>query len=957
MRPLPNQSLRERVLTIALASLVVAVIAYLTRRPDSGDCCSATLPALDERLAIDPNVRADTLSNGLRYYVLANGAPSGMAELRLVVNAGSILEDEDQRGLAHAVEHMAFRGTTSFPGSRVTDYLQPLGLRSGYDVNATTSFDETIYRLTIPTDSAPVLDTAIAILADWAQNVTFDSAAARREAGVVFEEWRSSSDASARLTRERDALLLGGSRYVARFPIGDTAVMRRFDVGAMRKFYREWYRPELMAVVAVGDFDADDVEALIRRRFDAIRAIAESRARPSVTVPPMRSARAVVLSDAEATGTRVALWFARAHAPSRTVGNFREALIEELTRGILDARLEDAAEQPNSPLLSASASVSALVKSVEAVVVGGVVVDGEAASAVAALAEEVARLQRFGASSPELERAKAAMMRDRRETDTYGRFSSDIADELVWHELHGDDAVGERRAYELANALLPAVHSSDVARAAGRLSLDSGMVVVVTTSERPGPSSPTTSALLAAARTGAERAVDVEHDSTAMPALVRTAPIPGTIASERVLSEIDAFEWTLGNGMRVILKPTDWSDEVLMRITGPGGASLAERALYPSAFMADRVLEATGVGSVTGSRLARLLGETSVELTPIVTDDWVQLDGSAAPRDVVMLFELAHLYFSAPRSDSVAFRRYQRRARAFARNREGDPEAVFDDSVAGARRAGAPGAISGSRAFADAVELDAAIRFWRERVANASNFTVVLVGDFSLDGARTLVRRYLASLPSGQRELSRDSAVTPPPGAVERSFRRGTEPKARTQILLSGVVELTPVADATLNVLRDLMEMVLETRLRETMGGTYGVSVDLSVQPTPRSLYRFGIEFTGAPERVDSLAAAALGELERLCRHGPSVDEASKVRAAALRDIESGAEANDSWLSELAWHAHLGWPLESVRVHREVTDTLEPLAFQGACRQFLDPTRYVRITRHPVASSSPAQVH
>jgi zinc protease len=952
MGSLHGQSRRERILTIGLAAMVVAAISYFTRRgiDQESECCARDVPALGTRLAVDPAVRADTLANGLRYFLRQNANPAGIAELRLVVAAGSVHEDEDQRGLAHAVEHMAFRGTTNFPGSRITDYLQSLGMRSGYDVNATTSFDETVYRLTIPTDSAPVLDTAIAILADWAHAITFDSIAARTEAGVVFEEWRSGTDVGARIARELDGLLLRGSRYPDRFPIGDTAVLRKFDVQAMRRFYRDWYRPDLMTVVAVGDFDADAMEDLLRRRFGDIAASTSARSKPAVNEPREKDPRALVLFDAEASGTRVAFWFPREHGAIRTVGDYRRSLLDDLVHDLLDARLEDASERANSPLLSANASVSALARTIEALTIGGLVVDGEVPGAVSALAEEIARLQRFGPSAGELERAKTAMVDDRRDLDTYGRFSDDVADDLVWHALHCDDALAPGDEYQMTRGLLSAIAVSDIVTAAQRLSLDSGFVVVVTTSD-DARTAMTASSLVASARAGATRATEIPRDTALATRLVTVVPTAGTIVSERVLRDIDAFEWTLGNGMRVIVKPTDWSDELVLRLTAPGGASLATRAAFPSAYMADRVLEATGVGPLNGARLARMLDQTSIELSPIVTNDWVQLDGSASPRDMSTLFELVHLYFTASRADTVAFRRYRERSRANARHRETDPESVFEDSVSVALRPGDVGALSGSRAFTDAVNLEAAVRFWRERVASASNFTAVLVGDFSLEGIRPLVTRYLASLPAGRAERSVDTVQHLPAGAEERTFGRGVEPRSHTRIVFSGRTTLTPSADATLAVLRDLLEMVLEARLRETMGGTYGVGVDLSVQPTQDAIYRFGIEFSAAPDRVDSLSVEAIRELERLCRHGPTADEASKVKAAAFRDLEAAAESNASWASELSWHAHLGWPLESVDAHREVVEGLDILTLQGACREFIDPRRYVRVTRHPVASA------
>src|SRR5215208_1745639 len=527
-----------------------------------------------------------------------------------------------------------------------------------------------------------------------------DARQRRRAPGIVFEEWRTRMGAYRRLVEARDALLLGGSRYAGRPTIGDTAVLRKFDVGAIRRFYRDWYRPELMAVVAVGDFDATDVEGQIERRFGAIPASRDPRPRPRPTVsrPAADRPRVAVLSDPEAAETRAALWFPREPGSVRTVGEYRLTLVEELGRDLLGARLESAADHPGSPLLGAWVSLRPLVRPLEAHVVSGSVVEGRLGEAIAALTAEVARLQRFGVSEGELERAREVLLRRYRESASAGDYSDEIAGALARHFLEGAPVLPSEEHYLLAQRLLPEVRVTDITRFAHALPLGSG-AVVVTLPPGPRPAWLTADSLLAAARAGAALAVDARYDSAAVARLMPQKPEPGRVVQRRVIAGVDVFEWTLGNGMRVLLKPTNFdSDEILMRIAGPGGASLAEPGEYASAYMADRVLEATGVGPLGGTRLARLLEETSVGLSPVVTDEWVQLSGSAAPRDAETMFQLAHLYFTAPRADSAAFRRYQDRSRSFARSRAADPDAAFGDTVAATLRPRDPRALAASRA-------------------------------------------------------------------------------------------------------------------------------------------------------------------------------------------------------------------------------------------------------------------
>jgi zinc protease len=942
---------RERLTGFVASILLMAGIAALFRFGGRGDAVPTSPDAV---VPLDPEVETGRLANGVTYYVRANHRPRERAELRLVIDAGSVFEAGDQRGLAHALEHMVFRGTTRFPGHRATEFMQAMGMRMGHDINGSTSFDETTYQLSIPTDRAGALDTAITILAEWAHAATFDTVEARQEAGVVFEEWRAGRTATMRMTRARNALMLAGSSYADRAPIGDTTVLRRFDLEAMRRFYREWYRPELMSVIVVGDVDPLTTVSLIRRRFGQIAASTPARPRPRVPVPP-RHAQASVLTDAEATTTQVALWYAREHAPGNTVADFRALLVEELMRDILDERLRDASDRSDAPLLNAGVSVRTLVRSREAHVVGGAVPDERLPDAIAALAEVVAELQRFGPTEDELRIAKDAILEDRREDDAYGYASDWIAEALIWHHLHGDFAAGPSTVYELTSALLEPLTARDVAASASQLVLDRANIIVTTRASAGAPPV-TTADLRAVARSAVARVVARDANATAAPVtLLERAPSPGTIASEKTHGELEVFEWTLGNGMRVLVKPTRFSDgDIEMRLTGPGGASLAGGERYPSAFIADRVLEATGVGPLTGSALSRLLARLSVDVSPYVDDDLVQINAEGPVRAIETMFQVAHLYFVAPRADSAAFRRYQDRSRAFARDREANPEAAFNDSVA-SRSGRHPRDIAGTRAFADAVRLRDAIGFWSARTANASNFTAVIVGDVSLERLRPLVRTYLASLPPGRREttLKRHESTG---ATVTSTFRRGLEPKARTEILLSGVVDLTPDVDDALRMSRSLIESAVDERLRELMGGTYDVSVDLSVQPASRARYVLDIDFTAAPDRIDTLASVALAEIERLASSGPSDTELATLRAAVLSDLESSERSNSFWTSEMDWHSQRGWPLRTIAERRTGVEIMSAAALRAAVRQYFTRTHQVQVTRYPETGRDPAIV-
>jgi zinc protease len=936
---------------IATAVLVVAIVswwAWRRDRPDQDPAGDASMAvSLDTPIRLDPQVRTDTLANGLRFYIRENSYPEQRAEVRLVVDAGSVLEDDDQRGLAHGVEHMAFRGTRRFPARAIDTYLQSVGMRLGEDVNATTSYDETVYRLTIPTGRRAVVDSAIMILADWAHEVTFDSAAAHQEGAIVFEEWRTRRAAEDRLDAARDSRLFRGSRYADRPVIGDTATLRRFDVAAMRRFYHDWYRPDRMAVVVVGDVDARATERVLRRQFEAIPRTALGRV-PLVPMPPRGpDDRVVVLADPELASTRASFWFPRAPSRERTVGDYRRALVERIARSVLSGRLEKEADRAGSPLLSAGVSVRRRVRPLEAHVVGATLVDGQTSEGIATLGTAIERLRRFGPKPSELAGVKESILRDSRSALASAEESSDIADALVDYHLRGDPVPGLSTENRWTNDLLGGIGERDVAAFFERIAPGEARPILIAGPTARGRLALDQRVVLAALDSAVSQVLDDQTDSASVP-LMANPPSPGTVTSRKSLPRIDVYDWRLSNGMRVLLKPTEFEDdEVEMRLVAPGGASLAARDDYPSAYMADKLLEVSGVGALSGAALSRLMDSRSATVSPTVGDARIEVSGSGRRGDLELMLQLAHLYLTSPREDQTAFRRYAERLVAYARNRAADPDELFNDTLAAALRPDDPRALRNSAAFAAAVDMRKGLRFWRERANNGSNFTAILVGDFEVWQVSPLIERYLGSIPAGHVEQPADFSYALLRGPVVRSFRRGIEPSAVTRIVLGDTLTITPEADVALRETRDLVEMVLHERLREELAGTYGVNVDLEVFLGPRPSFALSLGFTAAPERIDSLAATAVAELERLRTRGPTADEAARVRTMAIEHAGGDSQSNRYWASELAWHSLVGWSLESIAHHADDATKVSIEMLRSSCARFLDGRRFVRVTRRP----------
>lgn len=944
---------REQIAALVVVAILGSILFGWTGALRRAHPPEPTLDDPSALLPMDPHVIVDSLENGLRYYVKRNGFPERTAELRLVVNAGSILEDDDQRGLAHAVEHMAFRGTEHFPDDQLVGYLQSLGMRSGEDLNAYTGFDETVYRLTVPLDRSRALERAFTILADWAHGIRFDPLDAARERGVVFAEWREGRSAGRRLFEARTAALLDGSRYAARLPIGDTATLSKFDLAAMRRFYTDWYRPDLISVVAVGDFSPARVRQLVREHFGGIPRPASPRPRPVVPVAFPDHPRAVVLSDDVAPRARVALWRLEAARAPRVVRDMRARIARELFDSLLDARLADAALRDDSPLRVATSSRSELTRGVDAHVVYADVPERAILPGLEALATELERVRRHGFTSEEFERQRRAMVREAEQELYFDETlnSATIAEEYVRHYLRGEPILSRSAGDSLHALILPAIRLEEVNAFAAAVGSDSGRVAVITTNRRGSRVASGGSVLTTLAAVRA-RAVEPYEAPVPLGPLIARRPEPGHVTSEKELPELQMVDWTLSNGMRVLLKPTPFrAHEILFLAWSAGGASMAEDADYLSAFLSDRVVDASGVGAFDAAQLERMFDASSVSVSPEMGDAYVAIRGSSNFEDVVTLFQLAHLYFTAPRVDTAAFRGMREQLAQRARGRATDPEAAFRDTVAATLSQHHPRNLTPTADAYRAMSLARALGFYRARMANASNFTVVIVGSFESGDLRDLVETYLGSLPPGTRELPRDVGVRYARGVVERTLRRGTEPRADTRISFTGSIEPTSRTLTELHVLRDLLAVALESRVRDSLGGTYGVNVELEIRNEPRHEYALSVSFAAAPQRIDSLADAILAEVDRLRTHGPTRQELANEKAAEARELAAGLEDNSWWLDRIESHLALGWPLEEIGEERRIIDRMTVESVRDAASRFVSAKNYVRVTRYPEADA------
>ena len=913
--------------------------------------------APDAALPFDPAVRQGTLENGLRYYVRANTEPEGRAELRLAVDAGSVLEADDQRGLAHFLEHMAFNGTERFEEPELVRYLESVGTRFGPDLNAYTSFDETVYMLQVPTDSADVFSTGLDVLREWAGRIALADSAIERERGVVLEEWRLGKGAGERMNREQFPVLFADSRYADRLPIGLPEVIETAPPEALRRFYRDWYRPDLMAVV-VGDVDAAAVEEMIRQRFASLTNPADAPERPVYTVPSNDQTLVSVATDPEAPQTVVQVVFKAPPTRVTTVADARAALVDDLFFAVLRARLDEIQRTPDAPFAFAFAANGGLVRTVGGGFLVGIAKEGQIDETLDVLTAEAERVRRFGVTGGEFERQKAALLRslESRVAEADNQPSRALAGAYVDAFLENEPVVSPQTQLALAQQLVPTVTLDEVNAVAQTLLAAQDRVVLVQAPQRDGVEVPTEAELRAVLAGVASEELTAYEDATVDEPLVPTAPTAGQITSETTDADLGTTTWTLSNGATVVLKPTTFkADEVWLGATSPGGTSLLDADQLAVAGGAAGVVGQSGAGAFDAVALGKKLSGQIVQLSPSISGETEGFSGRAAPADLETLFQLVYLYTTAPRRDEDAFQAGLAQTRGFLANQAATPQAAFRDTLNATLANGDPRSRTLSEFLAglDQADLDRSLAFYRDRFSDVSDFTFVLVGAFEPAAVRPLVETYLASLPGGGREEeARTFDVEPPSGVVEKVVRAGVEPQAQVAIVFHGELDADDREDRVrFQAMTDVLSKMLREELREDRGGVYGVGVRPSID-RDTDQYRVQIGFGADPARVDELVAAVFEQIEELKGGQAPAEHLASYKEQQRRGRETNLQENRYWLGVLTEAARRDEDAQDAIDEADLAATVTQDDVTEEARKVLDTDQYVRVTLLPVEGAA-----
>jgi len=914
--------------------------------------------SLTDAMPVDPQITIGRFPNGLRYYVRNNRLPENRAELRLAVNAGSILEDNDQLGLAHFVEHMAFNGTSHFPGPSVMQFMESIGMRAGPSINAFTSFDETVYMLQIPTDKPELVDKAFLVLEDWAHNLSFLPAEIDKERGVIVEEWRLGRGANARMQEKQFPILLKNARYAGRLPIGTRESIETFKHDALKRFYQDWYRPDQMAVVAVGDFDNTVVEGLIKQHFASIPAPKVPRLRPTYNVPDHADTLYTVATDKEATMTQVSVYNKLPLREQGTVGAYREKIVDRLAAGMLSRRLTDLTQKPDAPFVMAAAGLSIFVRTKEAAMLNAIPKEGNIDSALEALLIEAARVSRFGFTATELERQKQQTVR------TYERYLAEkdkhesraLADELVRNFTQKETLPGPALEYSLHQRFLPEITLDEVNKVGKVWTQDASRVVMVSAPDKAGAVVPDETRLAGVVKGIGAKEITAYVDTVAGAVLLDKIPAPGKILNTTSKEAFGITEWGLSNGVKVVLKPTNYKmDEIVFRATSPGGTSLAREEDFIPARTAAQVMSVSGLGKFSAIDLRKVLAGKIASVSALIGELEEGLSGACSPKDLETLFQLIYLRFTAPRADAEAFAANKAQGKAVLANQQASPGYAFSETLQSALSQDHPRARMMTVEMIDRMNLEQSLAFYKDRFADASDFTFVFVGSFDLETMRPFAERYLASLPALHRkETWRDVGIRPPKGVVEKSVNKGIEPQSQAAIVFTGPFQY----DRDHRVAIRAMGMVLDTKLREVLreelSGTYGVSVSPGYTIIPRQEYSFAIRFGCNPKRTDELVKVIFQEIENLKKNGPSEKQVSDVREALVRDFETNVKQNSYLLGQIYLRYQVPQDLGEYFNLPEYYKTLNAEMILEAARAYLNTDSFVKVTLFPESKNDAA---
>lgn len=909
----------------------------------------------DTKLPVDPSVKIGKLDNGLTYYIRKNTRPENKLELRLVVNAGSLLEDDDQQGLAHFTEHMAFNGSKNFEKNELVSFLQSIGVEFGADLNAYTGFNETVYILPIPTEKKENVEKAFQILEDWAGAVAFEDQEIDKERGVVLEESRLGKGADDRMQRVIYPKIFEDSKYAERLPIGKEEILKSFSYDVLKRFYKDWYRPDLMAVIAVGDYDPAVLEQMIRKHFGQLKNPPAPRPREITKLNERGDTEALVVTDKEATHHILQLFYSfMPKNPVITMANYREHLVERLFTSMLSQRIQELTQRPEPPFIYGGTFLAGFARGYEFLTSLAYVGNLGVEPAMMALVAENERARKFGFTANELDRAKKTMLKsiERTYNERDKTESSAIVEEYVRHFLNKEPIPGIENEYAYYQQYLEGISLQEVNTfAAAHLPTpESKKLIVLSGPEKASFALPSEEQLNNMATAATEQDIKPHVEKELAASLMAKSPKTGKILKSKELTDIGVHELTLSNGARVLLKPTTFkNDQVVFSATRFGGQYLFPVSDRYNAEYASSIVGQMGVAEFSPTDLKKVLAGKTASVNARMGNISETLSGQSSADDIETLLQLTYLTFTSPRKDSELFKSFVAKQQALYKNMLSDPEYVFQNMMVKELFKGHPRApeLPTAQTF-ERIDLDRSFSIYKERFSSAKGFTFILVGSFTLEKIKPLIETYLASIPGEKIPVEiKDPGVRPVKGPLKRVVEKGTEPKSLVRLMWTGETTFSEKEQFHIQALVEVFNIKLIETLREELSGVYGAGMYGALSKNPYPNYSIGVSIPCGPENVDKLIEATLNEVKKIHQNGPTQEDLNKVKETWRQQYNVNLKENNYWARQLSQSVETGSKLNSILETPEKINSLTPKDIQDVASKFLDTNNYLLFVLNP----------
>ncbi|MDF2934151.1 MAG: insulinase family protein [Chryseobacterium sp.] len=903
-----------------------------------------------QNIPMDASVKTGTLPNGMKYYIKKNTLPEKKVDFRLAINAGSILEDENQRGLAHFMEHMNFNGTKNFPDNKLVDFLQSIGVKFGQHLNAYTSFDETVYMLPVPLDKPGNLDAGLKVMEDWAFNATLTDEQINKERGVVLEELRLGLGADKRMSDKYLPKLLHKSQYANRLPIGKKEVLENFKPDVIRQFHKDWYRPDLMAIVVVGDINVDEVEKKIKDNFSKYKNPSKPRERKTFDLPNHQETLVAIETDPDATSSMVQFIMkdSDAYTPDVTVEQYNQSLIENVATTMLNNRLRELVNSNNPPFTFGSVyHGGTYARTKEAFQGFAMVKEGNQLSALNVLLEETERAKRFGFTQGELDRAKAQIMSNmERSYNNRDKTESDmLVDEYVRNFLEKEPMPGIAWEYEDTKKFLPSVTLAQTNDVIKKMVKEDSRVIVITGPKKDNVTMPTEAMVLKTFDN--VKMVDLKpyEEKATIKNLVKPFKSEGKIAKTETDAKLGTTTWTLGNGAKVTFKKTDFKDdEIVFAGRSLGGNSIIPDADYNKTQFAYQALSEAGVNGFSKADLTNYLAGKQVSVNPSIGTLTEGVSGRTSQKDLPTAMELIYSYFTGLNYSPEAFNAYKTKQSAMLDNMLSNPQFYFSSEHAKFLNQKNPrfiGIIPMEKDWA-ATDYKKAYDIYKEKFANAGNFHFYFVGNIDEATFKNEVLQYIASLPSTGKETKyKDTGYRQVMGDYTKVYKKGKDPKSMVQIVYTGEAPYNEKDALALEALGEVATIKVIEKLREDESGIYGGGARGYMGKVPYNSYSFSISFPCGPENADKLTKSAIAELQKLIDKGPDQKDLDKYKEGEYNDDKTNMKDNMYWMNALTKNQLDGSDKYEILNYQDKVKALTVKDLQDVAKKYLTKNRIV----------------